>query len=200
MKNNIISNRWMVDEFDDSFEKTNPNRHKKDQEYRSQNNDKTSRVIYDRHNFKCVQCGIFVTAGRELSGVNNRNHCPICLWSRHMDDLTPGDRRSDCLSRMQPVGLTIKQTPKRYCQDNQGELMLIHICTGCGKVSINRIAADDDAQTVSQVYMNSCTAGEAIRNSMMSYGISLLSKWDNVIVKTQLFGSSELMENSKIGQ
>jgi predicted RNA-binding Zn-ribbon protein involved in translation (DUF1610 family) len=200
MKNNIFTNRWMVDDFGDSFEKTNLIRRKKDLEYRSQSDDRNGRVIYDRHNFKCVNCGIFVTAGRELSGVNNRNHCPICLWSRHMDLLTPGDRRSDCLSRMQPVGLTMKHTLKRYGQDNPGELMLIHICTGCGKVSINRIAADDDAQAVFHVYMNSCESGAAFRNSLISEGISLLSTRDNDMVQTQLFGRNEFMESSIINQ
>jgi hypothetical protein len=194
MKNNIFLNRLMVDEFDDSFEKINFTRHKKDLEYRSQNNDRTSRVIYDRQNFKCVQCGVFVTAIRELSGVNNRNHCPFCLWSRHMDHLTPGDRKSDCLSRMQPVGLTMKQIHKRYGQNHQGELMLIHLCTGCGKVSINRIAADDDTLEIFKTYVNSFVTGEVIRNSLISEGISMLSTMDHDLIQTQLFGSNEFLE------
>ena len=78
--------------------------------------------------------------------------------------------------------------------------MLIHICTGCGKVSINRIAADDDAQAVFHVYMNSCEAGAAFRNSLISEGISLLSTRDNDMVQTQLFGCCEFMESSIINQ
>jgi hypothetical protein len=198
MKNKIVWNRWLVDDLDGSFEKTNPLRHKKDLEYRCQNKDKNCRVIHDGHNFKCVQCGIFVTAGRELSGVNNRNHCPCCLWSKHMDLLTPGDRKADCKSRMEPIGLTIKQSYKRYCQDNPGELMLIHICTGCGKCSINRIAADDDAQAIFQLYLNSCVVVEEIQKPLITNGIFLLEAKDYCIVHTQLFGRYTFMKNSII--
>lgn len=200
MKNLIFSNRLMVDDFIDSFEKTNPLRQKKDQDYRSQINDKTNRVVYDRQDFKCVHCGFFVTANRELSGVNNRNHCPICLWSRHMDHITPGDRRSDCKSRMRPVGLTIKQIHKRYGQNNPGELMLIHICTGCGKVSINRIAADDDAQAVFKIYLNSCEAGKAIQKSLTTERIFLLGKGEHSMVLSQLFGKCGFMASSIMDQ
>ncbi len=36
---------------------------------------------------------------------------------------------------MQPAGLTFK---------SNGELMLVHSCPGCGKLSCNRIAGDDN--------------------------------------------------------
>jgi DNA-directed RNA polymerase subunit RPC12/RpoP len=44
--------------------------------------------------FFCLRCGVIVSSTYELSGVRNRNHCPYCLWSRHLDWRTPGDRLS----------------------------------------------------------------------------------------------------------
>jgi hypothetical protein len=149
----------------------------------------TGRVIYDTQDFKCRNCGFFVTANRELSGVNNRNHCPRCLWSRHMD-ITPGDRRSDCLSRMEPAGLTVKHVVKKYGSTN-GELMVIHICTGCEKVSINRIAADDDPHVLLTIYETSRNLPADISRRLYRENIRLLQLEDREIVQTQLFGVTE---------
>jgi len=146
----------------------------------------TRRVVYDTQDFKCRNCGFFVTASRELSGVNNRNHCPRCLWSRHMD-ITPGDRRSDCLSRMEPIGLTMKLVTKKY-GSTAGELMVIHSCTGCGKVSINRIAADDDALVIERIFTNSLTLPLEQRERLTHENVHLLQSEESEIVKSQLFG------------
>ena len=52
--------------------------------------------------FLCEQCGRHVLP---LSNGSYRNHCPFCLFSKHVDIL-PGDRASDCGGLMEPVGLT----------------------------------------------------------------------------------------------
>lgn len=83
--------------------------------------------------FKCRHCRNFI--GIPPSGGRNRNHCPICLYSLHVDAKTPGDRASDCRSLMQPIGVFYR--PK-------GEQMVVHSCLGCGVVRYNRIAADDN--------------------------------------------------------
>jgi hypothetical protein len=46
--------------------------------------------------------------------VRNRNHCPYCLWSRCLDLFRAGDRLSACKAPMQPVGLALKHTRKKY--------------------------------------------------------------------------------------
>ena len=46
--------------------------------------------------FRCEHCGAYVYTLPMIAGVNNRNHCPFCLWSRHVDYLKPGDRMSAC--------------------------------------------------------------------------------------------------------
>jgi predicted RNA-binding Zn-ribbon protein involved in translation (DUF1610 family) len=106
--------------------------------------------------FYCNHCQASISTDAMLSGVQNRNHCPYCLWSRHLDLYEAGDRLAACKAAMKPIGLTMKQTRKKYASVQPGELMIIHLCTGCGSVSINRIAADDDVKTIREVYENSC--------------------------------------------
>jgi len=83
--------------------------------------------------FKCGHCKQFI--GAPASGGRHRNHCPNCLYSRHVDLKRPGDRKAECRSLMQPIG--------RIARRN-GEQVLIHRCLGCGKDDPNRIAADDN--------------------------------------------------------
>ena len=68
-------------------------------------------------------------------GTRHRNHCPSCLWSRHVDDDVPGDRASDCGGSMEPIGVTVR---------DDGEWALVHRCTACATLRSNRIAGDDN--------------------------------------------------------
>lgn len=189
MKTKHYWDHTILDEYD-STEKFIRNNGKCDNDHIDKRRQKeTGRVVYDTQDFKCRNCGFFVTANRELSGVNNRNHCPRCLWSRHMD-ITPGDRRSDCLSRMEPIGLTVKQVVKKY-GSTDGELMVIHNCTGCGKVSINRIAADDDPNVLLTIYEVSQNLPADTSRLLAGKNIRLLQREDGEIVQTQLFGVTE---------
>jgi hypothetical protein len=149
--------------------------------------------VYEK-GFTCVQCKITVATSRELSGVNNRNHCPRCLWSKHVDEVKAGDRKAECKSRMQPIGLTVKQSPKRYNHGGLGELMLIHHCTGCGKLSINRIAADDDASVIYQVFNRSLSLIPKWKVLLAEEGIRLLGSTDLTLVYSQLFGWQSILE------
>lgn len=51
--------------------------------------------------FQCEKCG---TEVQPLTNGSYRNHCPICLYSKHMDD-KPGDRLSKCGGLMKLMGL-----------------------------------------------------------------------------------------------
>jgi hypothetical protein len=68
------------------------------------------------------------------SGTGQRNHCPHCLWSLHVDRRN-GDRGSACRSPMEPIAVWVKPT---------GEWAVVHRCTGCGALRANRIAGDDN--------------------------------------------------------
>ena len=59
-----------------------------------------------------------------------------------------------CKAPMQPVGLSLKKTCKKYGQ-NSGEIMVVHLCSDCGSLSTNRIAADDDAEKLYEIYIQS---------------------------------------------
>ncbi len=73
------------------------------------------------------------------SGGHNRNHCPYCLYSRHVDAERSGDRASTCLGPMAPIGAF---------QRPNGEHVLVHRCERCGFERFNRIQADDDFDLV----------------------------------------------------
>ncbi|CAN5162042.1 hypothetical protein BH11PAT4_BH11PAT4_4870 [soil metagenome] len=91
--------------------------------------------------FRCQHCAFDVPM--QAVGSTQRNHCPRCLWSRHVDEEV-GDRRATCLASMEPIGLSLKS--------NGGELMLVHQCCGCGKVARNRLSGDDDAYQVEEIF------------------------------------------------
>jgi hypothetical protein len=137
--------------------------------------------------FKCNHCRQHISTNSALSGVINRNHCPYCLYSKHLDLYSAGDRLSACKGAMKPVGLTLKKTNKKYGSAN-GELMLIHCCEECAKVSINRIAADDIAENIYEVYENSLRMDLATKTIIEESGIRALQAADLEIVQARLFG------------
>ena len=138
--------------------------------------------------FRCAYCHVLVSSAHLISGVNNRNHCPYCLWSCHLDIYAAGDRLSACKAPMRPIGLTMKTGRNKYRRDARGELMLIHQCTECRTLSINRIAADDDTETLIAVFQESLTLGRQFHVLCQEYGIVMHKADDARIVYTQLYG------------
>jgi hypothetical protein len=123
-----------------------------------------------------------------VSGVHNRNHCPYCLWSCHLDLFASGDRLSACKAPMQPIGLTMKPSRNKYQREARGELMLVHQCTECGTLSINRIAADDDPETIMVVFQHSLTLDRQVHVLCQGQGIVILTAEDSQRVSVQLYG------------
>ncbi len=82
--------------------------------------------------FLCAHCGHAVSP--ESYGTRQRNHCPHCLHSLHVD-LAVGDRRSLCRGLMAPLAAAVRQG---------GELVIVHRCLRCGTLRLNRVAGDDD--------------------------------------------------------
>ena len=88
-----------------------------------------------RHRQRSFRCGHCRSDVPTLAvGTEHRNHCPSCLWSRHVDH-TPGDRASTCGSLMEPIAITVR---------GDGEWVLVHRCGGCGVLHLNRSAGDDN--------------------------------------------------------
>ncbi|MCP4524023.1 MAG: RNHCP domain-containing protein [Candidatus Gracilibacteria bacterium] len=83
-------------------------------------------------NFTCEHCKQEVSKHPDGSA---RNHCPSCLYSKHLDDNSPGDRLSNCHGLMTPIGMDFKK--------NKGN-MIKHRCTKCKKEILNKVAPDDN--------------------------------------------------------
>ncbi len=88
----------------------------------------------NKEDFTCDRCGTAVI------GDGFTNHCPHCLFSKHVD-VNPGDRASTCQGMMKPV--RVEGTQKRY--------MIIHVCERCKYQKANMVAADDDMTAVAAV-------------------------------------------------
>lgn len=142
--------------------------------------------------FRCAHCKVIVSCAHLLSGVNNRNHCPYCLWSCHLDLYAGGDRLSACQGQMKPIGLTMKKGRNKYQREPRGELMLVHECVECKSLSINRIAADDDPGTVMEVFQTSLTLGTQIHAVFIQNGIDVLKAEDADIPYCQLYGRRQI--------
>jgi hypothetical protein len=138
--------------------------------------------------FVCLVCHNFVSAEAALSGVQNRNHCPYCLSSRHLDLFEAGDRLSACKSNMRPVALTLKKTARKYSSSAWGELMLVHLCDECSKASINRIAADDDIAKLIEVFERSKALDKHTKSTLTQSGIVMLETGHFLFVREQLLG------------
>ncbi len=82
--------------------------------------------------FGCGRCGADVPASTDG---HYRNHCPHCLWSRHVD-IRPGDRSSSCAGLMEPTGLV----------DKGGKgWQIVHRCVICGQRQPNRVVREGRA-------------------------------------------------------
>lgn len=77
--------------------------------------------------FICENCGEEVLP---LTNGSYRNHCPKCLYSKHVDEV-PGDRLNKCRGLMRPIGIKHKS--------NKG-FQIIHKCLDCGEVKVNIVA------------------------------------------------------------
>lgn len=137
--------------------------------------------------FRCTHCRRMVPTTGGI-GTAHRNHCPYCLHSRHVDT-KPGNRASDCHARMVPVGLTTRQNGvDKYGRPREDDIMLVHLCSGCGAVNINRIAGDDSCDVILELFHGSLKRDAALRKAIEADGITLLRAEDDEKLHVALFG------------
>ncbi|HPC37657.1 MAG TPA: RNHCP domain-containing protein [Candidatus Paceibacterota bacterium] len=137
--------------------------------------------------FDCLNCGEIVFYSPFI-GTAHRNHCPFCLWSKHVD-LKTGDRKAKCLEAMKPIGLTFKQEGlNKYGLKRRGELMIIHQRLKCGKISINRLAGDDDEKMILQILEKSQNLPKEKIKELKKQGIEIITSGQKQEVLNQLFG------------
>ena len=84
-----------------------------------------------REDFKCEHCGVGV------KGNGYTNHCPRCLWSKHVD-INPGDRAEECGGLMEPIDIELKE----------GKYVIVHRCQKCGFIRRNKVCDTDDFDSV----------------------------------------------------
>ena len=83
--------------------------------------------------FICAFCGESVSP----LGYTARDHCPFCLYSKHVD-VMPGDRNNTCCGLLEPIGIEkFKDTYK-----------IIYKCQKCGELHKNIMARDDDMDLI----------------------------------------------------
>ena len=80
--------------------------------------------------FICENCGSKVSK----LGYTCRNHCPVCLYSKHVD-INPGDRQEECHGLLEPIGLEMS---------NKKGYVIIFKCKKCGAIRKNKAAEDDN--------------------------------------------------------
>lgn len=80
-----------------------------------------------KEDFVCENCGKIVT------GNGYTNHCPACLYSKHVD-INPGDRLSVCTGLMEPIGFETKGSG----------YVILHRCLKCNFKRKNKFSEQDN--------------------------------------------------------
>ncbi len=87
----------------------------------------TKRFVRTKEDFVCEYCTT------EVVGNGYTNHCPLCLWGKHVD-INPGDRANTCKGMMEP----------RELEQKNGKYRIIHRCIQCGEEKKNKTALNDN--------------------------------------------------------
>ncbi len=90
--------------------------------------------IKNKEDFVCEKCAY------EVAGDGYTNHCPKCLYSKHVD-INPGDRSSKCGGLMIPI--SVEGTQKEY--------VVTHKCLTCGYTKNNKVAPDDSIEILANI-------------------------------------------------
>jgi hypothetical protein len=80
-----------------------------------------------KEDFICEKCG------EKVIGNGYTNHCPKCLWSKHVD-INPGDRASTCGGMMKPIKVEIER----------GEYLLTLQCEKCSFERRKKVDKEDN--------------------------------------------------------
>lgn len=86
--------------------------------------------------FICENCGKNV----EKLRVTARDHCPFCLYSKHVDH-SPGDRKNTCQGMLKPIGI----------EKFKGTYKIIYQCEKCRENHKNIIAPDDNMDKIIEI-------------------------------------------------
>ncbi len=91
----------------------------------------TKKFQKKKEDFICQNCGY------KTQGNGYTNHCPECLWSKHVD-INPGDRLETCKGLMKPISINLKQ----------GDYHILHQCIKCGFERYNKTNEKDNTNKI----------------------------------------------------
>ncbi len=92
------------------------------------------KFIKNKEDFVCDNCG------REVEGNGYTNHCPDCLWSKHVD-INPGDRKESCGGMMKPVKI----------ESDKEKQKIVHKCVRCGIEKRNSVSKNDSFKKILEI-------------------------------------------------
>ena len=87
--------------------------------------------------FVCENCGCGV------KGDGYTNHCPKCLWGKHVD-VNPGDREEECGGMMKPIRAFFKR----------GNSVIVHRCVKCAFERSNMASKEDNFDVLVKISSN----------------------------------------------
>jgi hypothetical protein len=93
-----------------------------------------TRTIED---FTCGHCGF------KVKGSGYTNHCPKCLWSKHVD-INPGDRAEICQGMMKPIGV----------EKNGPDIYIVQRCQNCKTERRIKQSPDDNYDLILELSAN----------------------------------------------
>lgn len=116
--------------FNVSFmKKTTPTHRHPD--HRGGSGSQSKKFIKTPEDFTCEQCR------SKVVGNGYTNHCPHCLYSKHVD-IYPGDRAEKCCGLMEPIAIRSKD----------GKYIINHKCIKCGNLRPNKVSEQDNFDEV----------------------------------------------------
>ena len=91
-----------------------------------------------KENFGCEVCGAKVV------GDGYTDHCPKCLWGKHVDKEIPGDRASECKGLLEPVQAVYQA----------GSFKIHYKCQKCGYIFRVREGENDNREALMELTRN----------------------------------------------
>jgi DNA-directed RNA polymerase subunit M/transcription elongation factor TFIIS len=96
--------------------------------------DEQKNFIKNTEDFTCENCG------QKVKGCGYTNHCPHCLYSKHVDNV-PGDRANPCGGLMAPARV----------EYDGGDYVIVHKCLKCRTEKRNKTASDDNFDELARI-------------------------------------------------
>lgn len=94
--------------------------------------------IRKKEDFVCENCG------EKVAGDGYTDHCPKCLWGKHVDEEIPGDRASGCGGLMEPIKTSYEK----------GEFRIFYKCVKCGHEFWVRCDKNDEREKLVSLAQN----------------------------------------------